>query len=242
MKRARQLVVIGALWIAVGSVAAQIPDKFTNLKLLPKDIGKRELTETMRGFASALGVGCEHCHVEAKGGPDFASDDLEHKRIARGMMKMVRDLNGKLPSVTGRPSPLEVRCVTCHRGVEEPEGLDQILTTVVEKQGVAAVAARYKELREKYYGRGSYDFGPQTLNELARNVAEQRKDIDGAIALAKLSLLYNPDVAFTHVILGQFYSTKGDKDAAIGSVKRALEIDPENRWAKQALERLEAPK
>jgi len=242
MKRAGRMVVIGALWIAVGSAAAQIPDKFTNLKVLPKDVGKRELTETMRGFAAALGVRCEHCHVETKEGPDFAKDDLEPKAVARGMMKMVWDLNGRLPSVTGRPSPLEVRCVTCHRGVAKPEGLDQILSTVVEKQGVEAVAVRYKDLRKEYYGSGSYDFGPQTLNELARKVAEQRKDVDGAISLVKLNLEYHPDVAFTHVILGQFYSTKGDKDAAIASVKRALELDPENRWAKQALERLEAPK
>jgi thioredoxin reductase len=47
-------------------VPGQIPDKFTNLKVLPKDISKQELQSTMRGFAFALGVRCEHCHVEEK--------------------------------------------------------------------------------------------------------------------------------------------------------------------------------
>jgi len=241
MKSARVLVGIAAAWLAVASAAAQMPDKFTNLKVLPKEIGKRELTDVMRGFSSALGVRCDHCHMESEKGDDFATDDLEPKKIARSMMKMTQDLNAKLPTVTGRPSPLEVRCVTCHRGLAKPEGLDQVLAGVAEKEGVGAVAAKYKELREKYYGSGSYDFGPQTLNDLARRQAEQKKDLDGAIALAKLNIEYNPKAAASHVILGQFYVAKGDKDAALASVKRALEIDPANRFAKQALERLQAP-
>ena len=68
----RRLVVFcGAafLFLAFGaSVAlAQIPDKFTNLKVLPKDIAKRDLVETMRSFSMALGVTCQHCHVEKDG-------------------------------------------------------------------------------------------------------------------------------------------------------------------------------
>ena len=34
------------------------PDSFTNLKVLPKTIGKQELVATMRGFALGLGVRC----------------------------------------------------------------------------------------------------------------------------------------------------------------------------------------
>jgi len=61
----------------------QNPDKFTNLKVLPKDISKQELQTTMRGFAFALGVRCEHCHVEKKApekGFNYDADDKEAKK------------------------------------------------------------------------------------------------------------------------------------------------------------------
>src|SRR5256886_17658174 len=39
------------------------PDSFTNLKVLPKTIGKQELIATMRSFALGLGVRCTYCNV-----------------------------------------------------------------------------------------------------------------------------------------------------------------------------------
>jgi hypothetical protein len=56
-------IALGILLLAGTPAAAQFPDKFTNLKVLPKDISKRELESTMRGFAFALSVRCDHCHV-----------------------------------------------------------------------------------------------------------------------------------------------------------------------------------
>jgi hypothetical protein len=48
---------VGLLAGAFASPAlAQIPTKFTNLEVLPKDIPRAELIATMRGFAGALGV------------------------------------------------------------------------------------------------------------------------------------------------------------------------------------------
>lgn len=41
----------------------KVPDKFTNLKVLPKDIGKDDLVTTMRMFARSLGLRCNPCHV-----------------------------------------------------------------------------------------------------------------------------------------------------------------------------------
>lgn len=47
---------------APGAPRWQPPDP-TNLQVLPKDIPKAQLVQTMRGFAMGLGVRCEHCHV-----------------------------------------------------------------------------------------------------------------------------------------------------------------------------------
>src|SRR5215831_12542946 len=89
---------------------AQFPDKFTNLKVLPSDISKHDLEQTMRGFAFALGVRCEHCHVEKKAperGFDFAVDDKTEKKTARVMLQMVRAINhdyvAKLPDLGQEP-------------------------------------------------------------------------------------------------------------------------------------------
>jgi hypothetical protein len=74
----RCLALVGLLFYSAVA-RAQFPEKFTNLKVLPKDISRADLQSTMRGFALALNVRCEHCHVEKVGGKksemDFAADD-----------------------------------------------------------------------------------------------------------------------------------------------------------------------
>ena len=86
MSRTTKHGVLVALALAT-SAAAQIPDQFTNLKVLPKDIAKGELVSLMREFSGALGVRCGHCHVGESAtsleGFDFAADDKEPKRVAR---------------------------------------------------------------------------------------------------------------------------------------------------------------
>ena len=70
--------------VVSGFAVAQIPDEFSNLEVLPKDIGKRVLIERMRGFALGLGVRCAHCHVGnpdgSLDGMDFASDEKATRR------------------------------------------------------------------------------------------------------------------------------------------------------------------
>ena len=78
-----------AVMVAAGAPVLQAqgkfpPDSFTNLKVLPKTIGKQELLATMRGFALGLGVRCTYCHVGREGAPldsvKFAADDKRTKR------------------------------------------------------------------------------------------------------------------------------------------------------------------
>jgi hypothetical protein len=78
-----------------------------NLKLLPPE----HLMETMREFQAALGVRCVFCHVQG----DFASDEKQHKEIARKMIVMAREINTHFPD-----GKMHVTCYTCHRGAEEP--------------------------------------------------------------------------------------------------------------------------
>lgn len=96
-----------ALLLAVVAFGQQHPAP-KNLKLLPAD---ENLIPTMRSFTVALGVKCDFCHVQG----DFASDDKHHKEIARHMITMARDINGKFPD-----GKTHVTCYTCHRGSTEP--------------------------------------------------------------------------------------------------------------------------
>ncbi len=111
-----------------GTAAAQLPDKFTNLKVLPADISKAELVETMKGFTRALGVRCTACHVGEEGKPlttyDFPSDERRMKQNARIMLLMVREINQKSIArvqLEGEAKPVTVTCYTCHRGQKQPE-------------------------------------------------------------------------------------------------------------------------
>jgi len=147
------LLVLLTLPVGIGSASAQIPDKFTNLKVLPKDISKGEMIGIMRAFSGGLGVRCTYCHPgkdpDSLDGVDFASDELKHKTIARDMMKMVGEINDRLVPAAGMENPTRVRCVTCHRGVTEPETLARLILSVVKDKGLDAAIASYRELREQ---------------------------------------------------------------------------------------------
>src|SRR5687767_14442237 len=107
----------------------------------------------MRGFSTALGVRCNHCHVGENANTledfDFASDEKEPKRIARVMMAMVQEINKELIPKTKIAHPAEVRCFTCHRGLKRPESLDEALRATIEKEGVPAAQKQYHDLREQ---------------------------------------------------------------------------------------------
>jgi tetratricopeptide (TPR) repeat protein len=110
------------------------------------------------------------------------------------------------------------------------------------EKGVDGAIESYRKLREQYYGSAAYDFSPPSLNRLASNLAESKKDFDGAIKLVQLNLEFTPKDPYTHVTLGQVQMAKGDKAAAIASFEKAIELDPNNNWAKQQLERAKGAK
>jgi hypothetical protein len=128
--------------LSCASAHGQFPDKFENLKILPKDISKQELQSTMRGFAFALGVRCDHCHVEKKEpgkGFDFPADDKQAKQTARLMIQMVDAINhdfvGKVVN-DDKTTPIRVQCVSCHHGVTRPQPLNAVLAQCLEKDGI----------------------------------------------------------------------------------------------------------
>jgi photosynthetic reaction center cytochrome c subunit len=121
-----------AVLLGLGSpIGAQqwTPPPRTNLQVLDKDIGTRDLITTMKGFTQALGVRCQHCHVYKGDDPndldafDFASDDKAPKRTARTMLRMMSAINTEYLKDVGEPAPAgktKVTCYSCHRGEKQP--------------------------------------------------------------------------------------------------------------------------
>jgi len=244
MNRFRVFALASSLALVVAlPAAAQIPDKFENLQVLPKDITKQELVPIMRGIATGLGVRCNHCHV----GPDnlremdFKSDEKQEKATAREMMKMVAKINGEsLANIkTGRETRVKVECVTCHHGVAVPMRIEQIVADTVARDGVEAAKTRYLELKEKYYGRAAYDFGAPPLTSVADDLAQAEK-LDDALAVAEFAVEQNPAEVWPKLVVANLHAQRGEKEQAIAGLKKVLELDPENRMAKGLLQRLEA--
>ncbi len=239
-----RLLLVGSVLVVLApvSAAAQIPNTFSNLQVLPKDISRAELVSTMRDIASALGVRCAHCHV----GPDnlqgmnFASDERPVKVAARTMLQMVRSINADFMSKVppGDTTRQQVTCFTCHRrSTKPPLPLPELLLATVNSGGVPAAIAQYRKLRGELLDAGLYDFREHALGMLAMGLREQKR-LDEALEILRLNAEVFPRSARTQVLLGDITVQKGDLKGGAEYYQRALELDPANAEAKQALEKL----
>ena len=117
------VLILGSLIVTTSF--AQIPDTYTNLKVLPKDIKKARLMQYMKDFSKALGVRCHACHKGEEGQSlstyDFASDENPRKDIARLMITMTQKINGEILKDFKEGQFTQVTCHTCHRGQQVPD-------------------------------------------------------------------------------------------------------------------------
>ena len=243
----RKPLLIALAFASTASAAnGQIPEKFENLQVLPKDISRAELIQVMRGFAGDLGVRCQYCHVVPAGanantlqGVDFKSDDKIEKKKARQMMKMVHTINTTLlPDVPSRSNPpVNVRCVTCHRLSPVPKTLDRVLTEALEKDGLDSAVARYRQLREQTLVQGRYNFAEPTLNVLAEQLVAAGKTTE-AIRFLEVNQEFNPSSAQIDFLIGEVHRARGEKDQAIARYRKALEKAPNHQQAARRLQEI----
>src|SRR5881396_2219017 len=96
----------------------------------------RNLLAEMQSYTQALGVPCDFCHVA----PANSGLPQPKKDIARTMIAITRDLNIQVQLATGK-APVEatrVECATCHRGVNIPRPLGQIIAQTLQYKGADA--------------------------------------------------------------------------------------------------------
>jgi tetratricopeptide (TPR) repeat protein len=233
MKRAIRVTPYGILAagvLAAGMLAAfpgasaQEHEEFKNLKVLPKGISQQELRTIMGQFTRALGVRCSACHAAKPGEQhlDFALDDKPEKKTARVMMEMTRELNEKYIATLEDHSnpPIQVQCVTCHRGISHPRPLSDVLKLAYARGGIDSTRSRYAALRDRYYGSAAYDFGEVPLSDVALALADSEHVVDAANLLA-LNVEMNPKSAFAQRqaaaggVLLAFYGQGGDSGVAV---------------------------
>lgn len=239
-------ILVFAAFAAVPSghgLAAQIPVEFQNLKVLPQDISRDSLLLLMRSFSFATGLRCEGCHVLGENnsfqGARFDLDEKANKRKARFMLRMVNELNQNvLVEMPERDTPpLGVECKTCHRGLAKPYLLRTELHRLLDEEGLEAAIARYRVLRRSAVLRGTYDFGEWEMNELAREV-EAAGNTVASVAFLELNAEFYPSSASIPGTLGPLYEKLGMRDKAITAYRRVLELDPDNRAARERLDAL----
>lgn len=189
----------------------------------------------MEEISKALGVHCDYCHSAPRG----SNQPEPKKEIARAMSAMTADLNAKIQAATGKPpnEVSKVECLTCHRGVAIPQPLSAIILRTIAQKGGAAAVDQYRELRQQYFNRATYDFSETALLEIVERVIQGRPD--DAIALLRMNLDFNPQSAKTYELLGFAYTRKMDDASAITYLQKSLELDPTNAMERGQLEQLQ---
>jgi tetratricopeptide (TPR) repeat protein len=240
--------IIAVLFIAAAGASAQQwtwPEQPKNLTVLKGFTGQR-LAPVMRGFTRALGVRCSYCHVGEEGKPlstyDFASDANPNKDRARAMLKMLGAINEQLKTFNASGEKrVNMWCHTCHVGRPRPTTLDEEMRDAYLKSGINAAIARYRELREKFYGKGGYDFSDRALNSIARELLDQKKT-DDAIAILRLCTSEYPQSAVAWDGLGEAFAAAGKPRLAEIYYRKSLELEPANENAMAKLDELAAKK
>ena len=233
------------LLVLPASVAAQAagkfpPDSLVNTKVIPHGTPVIQVIGTMRNFAFGLGVRCQFCHVGEEGQPlsqfDFPSDQKRTKQVARQMMRMVEEINLRLDTLPGRTNPgLRVTCETCHRGVNRPEPLSEVLVDATAAGGADSATKAYQALRQRYYGAAAYDFTERSLNSAAFQVASRLHRYDDALALLQLNAAQYPNSSGMSVFRGNILLMRGDTTGAAASFREAVRLDPSNDEARGRL-------
>jgi tetratricopeptide (TPR) repeat protein len=173
---------------------------------------------------------------------DFPADGKDAKRTARVMLQIVSAINRDYMGKIGKPAPAQVDCVTCHHGLTQPRTLDSVLAETIDKQGVDAAIATYRDLRAKYDGTGAYDFGDTSLNQLTESLLAQKKNKEAAAMMEMHFAANSPTSAWSYHLLAMSHVANGEIEKARADYRKVIELHPDDSWAKKQLDSLSATK
>ena len=158
------------------------------------------------------------------------------------MLRMLNDIEIDLKKI--EPSGdqrVNMWCHTCHHGRPRPMTLPEELGEQYRKKGIKAALDDYDDLKRKYYGRGAYDFGEDSLNNLGYELLE-KNDAASAIQAFQLNAQLYPQSANVWDSLAEAYMKSGDVKKAQANYEKALNLDPRDDHARQSLKKINETK
>jgi CubicO group peptidase (beta-lactamase class C family) len=121
--------------------------------------------------------------------------------------------------------------------IEPPKrSIAETLYKIVIEKNVASAIAEYRKLKEA--NSPTFDFSETELNTLGYQLLGMKRRKD-AIEIFKLNVEMFPKSANPYDSLGETYLADDQKDLALASYKKAVELDPENANAQLIVKRLE---
>ncbi|NMO18607.1 serine hydrolase [Pyxidicoccus fallax] len=117
--------------------------------------------------------------------------------------------------------------------------IGEVVTATLAKSSVAEAVARYRTLKAQKAG--EYDFSERELNRVGYRLMRTGRVAD-AIEIFKLNVEMFPAWANGYDSLGEAYLKHGNKELAVSNYRRAVELDPKNTGAAEAVQQLEKAK
>jgi tetratricopeptide (TPR) repeat protein len=115
------------------------------------------------------------------------------------------------------------------------QALSDELAAVIRERGMAAALARYQELRRHHAE--SYYADEAEMNDLGYMLINSKR-VGEAIEIFKLNTALYPQSANAFDSLGEAYLLHGDKELALLSYQKSVELNPQNAAAVKVIEKL----
>jgi|SRR5215472_15246449 len=123
-------------------------------------------------------------------------------------------------------------------GMASRKSIGEALFHTIKSDGLDAAVKQYYDLKKNQAG--AYDFGEDELNTLGYQLVGAKK-FKEAIRVLQLNVEANPLSSNVYDSLAEAYMDNGDKELAIESYKKSLQLDPANKNAADMLKKLTAP-
>lgn len=114
------------------------------------------------------------------------------------------------------------------------QSIADVLMKTIQEQGADAAIKQYHDLKTDQPA--AYDFGESALDDLAERLAEMKKSKE-AFLIRKLNAEENPS-AYTYDSLGEACMETSNKECAIKSFRKSLELSPDDINAAERLKKL----
>ncbi|QSQ26350.1 serine hydrolase [Pyxidicoccus parkwayensis] len=235
---------------AAGSLYSTVQDLYRwdralhEHKLLPAPLEQRMFTPVLEDYGFGWSLKPVKLH---DGKTELAS--ISHSGGINGFSTLLVRATGKKELVIlldntarGRKlSEMATGVLSILHGIppkQPSQPISDVVMATLEKSSVAEAIARYRTL--KATKAGEYDFAESELNNAGYRLLGSGR-IAEAVEVFKLNVEMYPNSGNVYDSLGEAYVAQGNKEQALVNYRRAVELDPKNTNAAQAVQQLEKP-